>query len=239
MNHQRIVDDTNDVDLPTRERTRRSAVRYRLLISIAGTASIVVIGVVALAMLRDGTKEGQTAAMSRQGGTGSTLDENEARLTRRTDGLVAAVDARTPVPGSYEYPVADMIPTWADPHPRVAAGASDAPEVFTVWLFVFNAPELCTDGTCDLDDLGADAAASGGSYQLDGLIADGEKMAFFGHIRLGENPLNGAPLTNPAGAEVHVAIAAHGRALPGADGWRQLNGPVGNPTLWWAATFEP
>jgi hypothetical protein len=167
------------------------------------------------------------------------LAKKGAQLTRRADGVVAQIDVGTPVPGSYEYPTKDLVPPWADPHPRVSPGASSAPEVFTAWLFAFNFPELCTDGACGLDDLGPDAAARGGSYQLDGLIADRETMAFSGHIRVGQIPLNGAPLENPGGAEIHLAIAPHGRALPGDDGWRQLNGPIGNATLYWSASFAP
>jgi hypothetical protein len=200
----------------------------------------VVIGVVALAIIRDGDdKGGVTADVSGQGGAEPHLASDAARLTRSADGLVAEIDVPTPEPGSYEYPTGEMIPGWAEAHPRVAPGSSDAPEVFTAWVFVFNDPHQCTDSSCDLDDLGADTAARGGSYQLDGLIASGERMWFSGRIRVGQDPLNGARLDSPSGAEVHLAIAAHGRVLSGADRWRQLNGPVGNPTLWWSASFTP
>ena len=59
-----------------------------------------------------------------------------------------------------------------------------------------------------------------------------------GTIRLGQASVGGARLENPAGAEVHLAVAPHGRVLPGTDGWRQLDGRVGNPEYWWGAAFE-
>ena len=62
-------------------------------------------------------------------------------------------------------------------------------------------------------------------------------MELAGNVVLGQMPATGAPLENPLGSEIHVAVAPHGKALPGQDGWTQLNVPLGNPTLWWAATF--
>lgn len=209
------------------------------------TAIVVFIGLLilgGLAVIRatgDGSGKAGTADIGGQGGAEPPLAADGARLTRRPDGLMAELKVPTPRPGTYEYPAADMVPPWAQPHPRVTPGSSDAPEVFTAWIFVFNDPASCTDGVCDLDDLGRGAEARGGSYQLDGLVAEGDTMEFFGRVRLGQSPSNGQPLDSPEKAEVHVAIAAHGRLLPGADGWRQLNGPIGNPTLWWGARFSP
>lgn len=210
----------------------------RLGIGLIVVIAVVVVGVL-VALRGDEDKSGQNSDVTGQGGTEPMLASQGAHLTRRADGVFAEVDVPTPAPGTYEYPAADMIPPGADPHPRVTPGASDAPEVFTLWLFAFNAPEHCTTGVCDSDDISLDAAARGGVYQIDGLIADVDTMRFSGRIRLGQVPVNGAPLDNPVGAEVHIAIAAHGRALSGTDGWRQLNGPLGNPSLWWGAAFQP
>ena len=104
-------------------------------------------------------------------------------------------------------------------------------------MFAFNQPWRCTDGECDTDDIGEGAAAQGGIYQVDGRLATDDVVAFGGTIRVGQSPDNGAPLFNPIDAEVHVAVAAHGRVLSGPDLWRQLNGAVGDPTLWWSAAF--
>lgn len=197
---------------------------------------VAVVGVVAYALSGD-ADDVETADVGGQGGEGDTLAPDGARLTRRVDGLFAELEVPLPKPGSYEYPTADMVPPWAISQPSVSPGSSDAPEIFTVWFAVFNDGSLCTDGRCDSDDIGADVPARGGMYQLDGRVADGDQLRFVGNIRLGQAPMVGAPLTDPERAEVHLLIAPHGRALSGADAGRQLNGPVGNPSLWWGAEF--
>lgn len=110
------------------------------------------------------------------------------------------------------------------------------PEVFTLWFFGFDHPELCSDGVCDGDDLG-DTPARGSVYQLDGEIAYGKNLTMTGKVRLGQAALNGPGLANPLGAEVHVAMAPHGMALTGADLIQQLNSGVGGPPLWFGAFF--
>ena len=204
---------------------------------------VVVVGVLFLLAFRAVTDESngdvQRSGFPGQGGAAPALANDGVELERRDDGLVARVDIPTPEPGSYEYPTGDMVSPWAEPHPSVSPGAANAPEVFTLWLIVFNDPESCTNDQCDADDTAPDAAARGGVYQLDGRVADGGSMSFLGNIRLGQQPDGGSPLDTPTGADVHLAIAPHGRALSGPDGWRQLNGPVGNPTLWWTTEFSP
>ena len=179
----------------------------------------------------------QTADFSGQGPDDSTFAPDGARMFRRADGLSFSVDVPTPAPSTYEYPTADQHPPWAESHPPVSPGSDAAPEVFTLWVFIFNDPMQCTNGQCDLDDLGADTAARGGSYQVDGRIADGDRIRFEGGVRLGQTPSNGSRLDAPETAEVHLAIAPHGRVRDGVDRWRQLNGPLGDPSLWWSASF--
>ncbi len=198
----------------------------------------VVVAAIVLVLARD-TQEGERADFVGQGGEGSALAIDGARLVRGIDGLVVEASVPTPTPGSYEYPTGDMVAKWAAPHPDVEVGGPDEPEAFTMWAIIFNYPELCTDDSCDLDDLSDGAAAKGGVYQADARIAAEADMEFIGSIRLGQPPRTGSALENPLEAEVHLAIAPHGKALGGTDGWRQLNGPLGNPTLWWAATFSP
>ncbi len=219
---------------PTHPEPRRS--RRQWLVVGALVVGVAVAAILALT-LSDTSDDAQTADVAGQGGEGADLASDGARLTRRSDGLFAELDVPSPEPGSYAYPTADMVPPWAGPQPPVSPGARDAPEVFTVWLVTFNDASLCTDGQCDADDVGAEVPAQGGTYQLDGRVADGDRLRFVGNIRLGQEPLFGAPLADPHQAEVHLFMAPHGRALPGADGWPQLNGPVGNPSLWWAARF--
>lgn len=163
--------------------------------------------------------------------------DNAAALDRSDDGVRVEAEMPTPEPGSYTYPTGDMVPPWAAAHPDVTPGSDSEPETFTLWLIAFNYPEKCTDARCDADDLGADTEAKGGVFQADGRIAHGSTLAFAGTVRLGQAPHMGASMENPLGAEIHLAVAAHGKALTGTDLWRQLNGPVGNPSLWWVAEF--
>ncbi len=207
----------------------------------AGVLLLAVVFVVAVVLVLltlaggDDGPDGQIAEVMAQGGGGPAL--GDATLIRRPDGVFAEIDARAPEPNTYEYPTADMVPPWSEPHPPVSPGASDAPEVFTVWLIAFNEPSQCTDGICDSDDVPAGAVARASVYQIDGRIVTDGRFAFAGGVRLGQTPMAGVPLEDPMSAEIHLAIAPHGRALDGPDGWRQLNGPVGNPTLWWSAEF--
>ena len=179
----------------------------------------------------------QTVDVGEQGAADTVYEPDGARLERGPEGLHVEVVVPTPGPGTYEYPTGDMIPPWVEDHPAVGPGSLDAPEVFTLWLFAFNDPASCTAGECDSDDLGIDAAARGGVHQIDGRVADDEMLRFSGNVRLGQEPRTGSPLDDALGAEVHIAIAPHGRALSGADRVTQLNTPVGNPTLWWPAQF--
>lgn len=217
-------------------RGRRRWLRLLLVAAIGLAATLTVAGLVARG--GDDGEGWQTGAIGQQGQPDTPLAERSARIQRRADGVAVEVVVPTPAPGSYEYPTGDMIPPTAEPHPPVDPGAGEVPEVFSLWLFVFNDPSRCTDGTCDADDFQPGAAARGGVYQVDGRVGDADELRFEGNIRLGQRPADGAPLDDPERAEVHLAIAPHGRQLPGEDGWRQLNGPVGNPTLWWATSFS-
>jgi hypothetical protein len=203
--------------------------RYQIGLLVA--VVIAVLGITALLV----QTPGELADFGGQGGSEPPLARDGAELERNQDGLWISGSVPTPEAGSYEYPTGDMVPPGGS-HPDVVMGDEGEPEVFTMWAFVFNYPEKCTDGVCDFDDLG-DTEAKGGSFQIAGRIADEPTMRFEGGVRLGQPAVNGSPLENPLGAEVHTAIAPHGKALTGNDLWAQLNGPVGNPTLWWVATF--
>ncbi len=208
-----------------------------LIATIVGLAAIVLVGAVVV-VSGPNAFDGDRADIGGQGGEGQPLATDGAQLTRAADGLRVSAVVPTPTPGSYEYPTGDMVPPWAELHPEVLPGSPEEPEAFTMWVFVFNYPDLCTDDSCDLDDLGQDAPAKGGAFQADGRVADGDELDLAGSVRFGQEPSSGSSLENPLGAEVHIAIAPHGKALSGPGLERQLNGPLGNPTLWWAATFS-
>jgi hypothetical protein len=166
-----------------------------------------------------------------QGGDGSYQGDG-ARLVRGETSLRIKWQVPTPVPGTYRYPTADQVPPGAPTHPEIIPGW---PEVFTLWVFVFNHPELCT-APCNFDDIG-DTPAQGGIYQADGMIAHGNKITMRGDVAVGAQPLAGVALTAPTSAEVHVAMTSHGKAYTGDALARQLSIAVGSPAEWWPALF--
>lgn len=180
--------------------------------------------------------DAQTADIGSQGTDADRVSIDGATLQRARDGIRLTTQMPTPTPGTYEYPTSDMVPPGSPEHPEPLLGSPQEPEAYTLWIFIFNHPELCTDA-CNDDDLDPNAAAKGGVYQGDGRIADQEQLVLQGGIRVGQEPARGSALENPLGAEIHIAIAPHGKALGGRELGRQLNGPIGNPTLWWGAAF--
>lgn len=165
------------------------------------------------------------AHVSNQGGMG-IYAANGASIVRQPNGLQASLSMPTPQPGTYLYP----------------AGLSEgAPEVFTLWIFVFNHPELCSH-PCDLNDLGTDKPARGGAYNGGGHAVGGPNLTIAGRIGVGETPfdhpvIDMAPLESPQTAEVHLAIAPHGGLDPARlpDEFRL---PTGTPANWWVAIFK-
>jgi hypothetical protein len=193
--------------------------------------------VIAVAAIGCSETSPETADIGAQGGDGEPVAVDGATIVRGQDGIGFRMVMPTPAPESYIYPTADMMPAFGSAHPEVSVGGPEDPETFTLWFIVFNVPDQCTDNICNNDDIEPGMPARGGVYQGDGRIADGDELVFEGRIRLGQETITGAPLDDPMGAMIHLLIAPHGRALPGADGWRQLNGPIGNLSLWWLAEF--
>jgi hypothetical protein len=227
----------NEMPSPGSKEIRRPRTTTGAVVALVVLAVAIIAVIWASRTSNDDEDGWQSVDLSEQGAPDSVYEANGARLQRRADGLFVEVDVPTPEPGAYEYPTRDMIPPWVETHPVVGQGARDAPEIFTLWLFAFNDPGSCTEGQCDSDDIGVEAAARGGVYQIDGRIAADDTVQLTGNVRLGQSQLDGAPLADPLDAEVHIAIAPHGRALSGADRTIQLNTPIGNPALWWGARF--
>ncbi|MFV2062379.1 MAG: hypothetical protein ACC726_02555 [Chloroflexota bacterium] len=184
------------------------------------------------------------------GGVDLLRPEN-ALLTRYDDRVEIEIRLDTPVPGSYTYP--DEIP-----QERYAA-----PELFTMWAFVFNRPESCVGEAepprCGPDDFSEAVRAgvynvaahvtsidhSGGAFELD-RGTDGQ-VILRGEIVVAAPPRPNSPpgadvlrfpLEDPAGAEIHVAIAPHGQMNPAALAIEAYE-PAGNPACgcWWVASF--
>ena len=170
------------------------------------------------------------ADVMNQGGAGVYAADG-AMIVRQPNGLRASVKMPTPQPGQYVYP------------PNPPGIVPGHPEVFTLWMFAFNHPDLCTDGICNGDDLGAGAAAKGAVYNVSGHVASGRSLNLSGRIAVGQPALAPAgvvptPLTNPGGAEVHLAVTSHGAldpsTLPG-----EFRSPTGSPACgcWWVSIF--
>jgi hypothetical protein len=129
----------------------------------------------------------------------------------------------TPEPGTYTYPQTGAI------------SGPGHPEAFTLWVFVFNFPDLC-DRPCDAGDLG-DTPAQGGAFLGAGHLVGGKNLTLSGHLSTETTPFAGAALQNPAGAEVHLAVAPHGGLDPSVMP-DQIKTPSGPSTVWWTALFE-
>lgn len=101
---------------------------------------------------------------------------------------------------------------------------------YTVWLVIFNNPDACSD-ECNQDDFppgvpGArtgddepDPAVAASSLWAAGTLVGADGTAsFFGHVEAGNPPgmvAFGPGLENPMGAEIHMVVRSHGRALVG------------------------
>jgi hypothetical protein len=167
------------------------------------------------------------ADVSNQGGPAmGTYAPKGASLLRQPNGLQLRLTMPTPAPGSYNYP---------------AGFAPGHPEVFTLWVFIFNYPDLCS-GPCDTDDLGVDKPAKGTVYNGAGHPSGGGMLTLAGRVGIGDMPFAHPVLTlpaleSPSTAEVHLAVAPHGGLDPATlpDEFRL---PSGNPSFWWVAIFK-
>lgn len=167
----------------------------------------------------------ETADVMDQGGA-TVLAPDGAQLVRQTNGLKVTVSMPAPLSGDYVYP------------DGVSPGS---PEVFTLWSFVFNYPENCTD-PCGPDDLN-NPDVEFGVYNTAGHANAGATLVLSGRFGVGDPAgappgITPHPLSNPAGAEVHVAVTSHGgldpTTLPG-----EFRTPTGSPFCgcWWVAVF--
>ncbi len=201
---------------------------------------LIALGVIVLVLVLrpSSSAEAETSDMSLQGGEG-VWAVNGVELVRSQDALQVSLKIPRPMPGEYTYPPAET--PAGDPTPPVGVGES---EVFTLWMFVFNHPELCRDPyTCRLvdifgDDEMPDPPAAGGVYQLSAIIATGNILEMDGEVMVGTDPATGAPLTNTKCSHVHIGMAPHGEALDGEDLEIQMSTTIGGPAFFWAASFE-
>ena len=179
----------------------------------------------------------QTVDVVGQGPGGPVVSPDGASLIRTKNGITASINMPTPAPGSYSYP---------PPNPfQTVAPVPGTPEVFTGWLFFFNDPENClVPNGCIPPPPGAPAPndfteGRGGVYNFSGHAISGRgSLNLVGHISVGEKQFGGPhALDNPAGAEIHLAVAPHGLLVPALMP-QQINTPVGSPPFWWLALLK-
>lgn len=160
-------------------------------------------------------------------GEGAVYSPDGARLVRQPNGLAVSIKMPTPAAGTYVYP---------------EGTEPGHPEVFTLWAFVFNHPDQCS-GPCGPDDL-TDPEVGFGVYNAAGHAVSGSTLELSGRFGVGDPAMappgiTPFPLSNPAGAEVHVAVTSHGgldpSTLPG-----EFHTPTGSPACgcWWVAVFD-
>lgn len=87
----------------------------------------------------------ETADVIGQGPAGPVVSTDGATIQRNQSGISIQLTMPTPEPGSYDYPPANAF------HPEGARPGH--PEAFSLWVFVFNHPDECSD-PCDGNDLG-------------------------------------------------------------------------------------
>lgn len=174
--------------------------------------------------------DSQTADVFGQGPGGPVVAEDGATLQRSDSGISAKLTMPTPEPGSYNYPPAQSVPV---PFPAAVPGH---PEAYSLWMFVFNYPTLCS-APCDSNDIGM-TPARGGVYNVAGHVVGGADLTLSGRANAGGGQFAGSPLLEPRTAEIHLAVAPHGQVDPALlpD---QITKPIGNPSFWWLAIFQP
>jgi hypothetical protein len=172
----------------------------------------------------------ETRDVRGQGPGGPVVAEDGAMLQRSDNGLSAKLTMPTPEPGTYNYPPAQTVPF---PFPAAVPGH---PEAYSLWVFVFNYPALCSQ-PCDSNDLGVAAPARGGAFNAAGHVVGGSNLQLDGHVSMNSTPFSGSMLLEPRTAEVHFAVAPHG-ALDPALLPDQITKPIGNPSFWWIAIFD-
>jgi hypothetical protein len=196
-------------------------------IKVLAVAALALTAITVVAVAGASSVTTQTSPVVGQGPMGAVVAGAEAMLQRSDNGLNVKLSMPTPQPGTYMYPGANAF---------LPAAVPGHPEAFSLWVFVFNYPNLCS-GPCDVDDIGAATPARGGVYNAAGHIAGGPNLTFSGHVSAGAPQFSGSPLLEPRTAFVHLAVAPHGKVDPALlpD---QITKPIGSLPFWWLAGFE-
>lgn len=110
-------------------------------------------------------------------------------------------------------------------------------QAMTLWFIVFNNPFGCSTSPCSVPADLFNPAAAADFLWGGGRVTGKNKTTFAGHLAVGDTSGSGmidigSPdlaigLSNPMGAEVHLAIHSHGPALTGQDLIAQLTSFTG------------
>ena len=175
----------------------------------------------------------QTTDVFGQGPGGPVVADDGATIQRSDSGISAKLSMPTPESGTYLYPPAQTSPPAPFTFPAAVPGH---PEAYSLWMFVFNYPTLCSM-PCDGNDVGVATPARGGAFNVAGHIAGGSNLSLDGRATVNSTPFGGSMLLEPRTADVHLAVAPHGKLAPELlpD---QITKPIGNPNFWWIAIFE-
>jgi len=201
---------------------------------ITGLAGFAVVALTVVTAVGAASVDTQTADVRGQGPGGPVVADDGATLQRSDSGLSAKLSMPTPEPGSYNYPPAQTKPPAPFTFPAAVPGH---PEAYSLWMFVFNYPALCSI-PCDSNDIGAATPARGGAFNAAGHVEGGPNLSLDGHVSTNSTPFGGSMLLEPRTAEVHLAVAPHGKLVPELlpD---QITKPIGSPPYWWIAIFNP
>lgn len=214
--------------------------------------TVVVSAVVALIVATvsvAGASPWETADISGQGMGGPIVAEDGAKIHRTAKGVTASVSMPAPAPGEY-----------AVPEGPTSSGEEGSPAAFSLWVFIFFNPDAC-DGSCDGPDLaGEDVVAAG--YNAGGHLVAGPHLTISGKVNAQSRAFGppGVPVCTGADAgdsvcvetvgqalalghtladaEVHLAVAPHGKLDPSLLP-AQITTPAGNAAdHWWTALFK-
>jgi hypothetical protein len=120
----------------------------------------------------------------------------------------------------------------------VQSSGIPAGQAVTLWFIVFNNPSACANDPCNIVDLIFNPAAEGDFLVGGGkVIGDSAQINLGGALQVGDSsgsgfieigmPARAIGLTNPRGAEVHLALHSHGPAVPGPTLRDQINSFTG------------
>lgn len=177
----------------------------------AGGVSGGALGLVGSATATERGVTSETEDVFGQGPSGSVVAPNGATIRRTENGISMNVSMPTPEPGEYEYPESGVF------------SGPGHPEAFSLWAFVFNDPS---------------AEDWDGAFLVGGHVVGGSTLNLSGRVSTNTEPFAGERLTDPEGAEVHLAVAPHGSLDPELMP-EQIKTPTGpGPDIWWLALFE-